>query len=309
MLQTTTPDCADVTVASVNLRQNCEATQTNATVLCPQPAQHPRWFMIGMLTCSPVVHLLFWAPSWISCQYSKWLREGRPERQETCMSAHESGTHPAFYQTVLWVKQRSCNFVTDVQLVANAWSYNSAPSYAFRALCWIRSGKILPFAVMIIHNVCDQSRLYHPSYMSSPSQEWLACDTRFHILNCATAPILFASEKSHTHAKARTKNKTLTYGSWIVFGKLTVAQLFNKKKLHGLSPRANYIDRETAACRRSDCQLLRIEGATWSAWWIPTAVFSVFLTGAATFLSSSFSVVLTRLSGPRSRPITFFLFW
>jgi hypothetical protein len=37
-----------------------------------------------------------------------------------------------------------------------------------------------------------------------------------------------------------------------------------KIKLHGLSPRANYIDRTTAACRRSDCQLLRIEGATWS---------------------------------------------
>jgi hypothetical protein len=38
-----------------------------------------------------------------------------------------------------------------------------------------------------------------------------------------------------------------------------------KKKLHGLSPRANYTDRATAACRRSDCQLLRIESATWSA--------------------------------------------
>jgi hypothetical protein len=31
-----------------------------------------------------------------------------------------------------------------------------------------------------------------------------------------------------------------------------------------------------------------------------------FITGAATFLSSSSSVVLTRLSGPRSRPTTFF---
>jgi hypothetical protein len=49
-----------------------------------------------------------------------------------------------------------------------------------------------------------------------------------------------------------------------------------KKKLHGLSPRANYPDRATAACRRSDCQLLRIKGATWSAWRIPTAVLSVF---------------------------------
>jgi hypothetical protein len=37
------------------------------------------------------------------------------------------------------------------------------------------------------------------------------------------------------------------------------------KKLHGLSPRANYTDRTTAACWRSDCQLLRIKGATWSA--------------------------------------------
>jgi hypothetical protein len=49
-----------------------------------------------------------------------------------------------------------------------------------------------------------------------------------------------------------------------------------KTKLRGLSPRTNYTDRATAACRRSDCQLLRIEGATWSAWLIPTAVFPVF---------------------------------
>jgi hypothetical protein len=39
----------------------------------------------------------------------------------------------------------------------------------------------------------------------------------------------------------------------------------NKNQIHGLSPRANYTDRATTACRRSDCQLLRIEGATWSA--------------------------------------------
>jgi hypothetical protein len=32
-----------------------------------------------------------------------------------------------------------------------------------------------------------------------------------------------------------------------------------------LSPRANYTDRATAPCRRSDCKLLRIEGVTWSA--------------------------------------------
>jgi hypothetical protein len=51
-------------------------------------------------------------------------------------------------------------------------------------------------------------------------------------------------------------------------GKTYITQLqkiyFNKKNLHGLSPRAKYTDRATAACRRSDCQLLRIEGVTWS---------------------------------------------
>jgi hypothetical protein len=47
-------------------------------------------------------------------------------------------------------------------------------------------------------------------------------------------------------------------------------------KLHALSPLANYTDRATASCWRSDCQLFRIEGATWSAWRIPTAVFWVF---------------------------------
>jgi hypothetical protein len=44
----------------------------------------------------------------------------------------------------------------------------------------------------------------------------------------------------------------------------TESQQNKQNKLHGLSPRANYTDRATTACRRSDCQLLRIEGATWS---------------------------------------------
>jgi hypothetical protein len=36
-------------------------------------------------------------------------------------------------------------------------------------------------------------------------------------------------------------------------------------KLRGPSPLAKYTDRATAACRRGDCQLFRIEGATSSA--------------------------------------------
>jgi hypothetical protein len=44
-----------------------------------------------------------------------------------------------------------------------------------------------------------------------------------------------------------------------------LSSIATKTTLRGLSPRANYTDRATAACRRSYCQLLRIEGATWSS--------------------------------------------
>jgi hypothetical protein len=47
---------------------------------------------------------------------------------------------------------------------------------------------------------------------------------------------------------------------------------YYRNELHGLSPRANYTDRATAASRRSECQLLRIKCATWSAWRIPTVI-------------------------------------
>jgi hypothetical protein len=58
----------------------------------------------------------------------------------------------------------------------------------------------------------------------------------------------------------------------------STVDIYKKKtKLHGLSPRANHTDRATAACRRSDCQLFRIEGATWSAWRISTAVYSWYI--------------------------------
>jgi hypothetical protein len=79
----------------------------------------------------------------------------------------------------------------------------------------------------------------------------------------------------------------------------------NNKKLRGLSPQANYTDRATAACWRSLRQILRIEGVAWSAQRIPTAVKLCFLDPEPLlFHSCSSSVILTRLSGPRSRLTT-----
>jgi hypothetical protein len=54
-------------------------------------------------------------------------------------------------------------------------------------------------------------------------------------------------------------------------------------KLRGRSPQANYTDRATAACRRSWCQPLRVEGVAWSAQRIPTAFNLGLLDGSRYF--------------------------
>jgi hypothetical protein len=82
-----------------------------------------------------------------------------------------------------------------------------------------------------------------------------------------------------------------------------------KTEVRGLSTRAKYTDRLTATCRRSKCQLLRIEGATWSVWKIPTAVLTFSRPEQLLFLSSTSSIVLTRMSGSRSRPTTSEKLW
>jgi hypothetical protein len=43
-------------------------------------------------------------------------------------------------------------------------------------------------------------------------------------------------------------------------GKVYYTNSIKKTKLHGLSPRANYTDKATAACRRSDYQLFADRG-------------------------------------------------
>jgi hypothetical protein len=84
------------------------------------------------------------------------------------------------------------------------------------------------------------------------------------------------------------------------------------KKLNSVafSPQANYTDRATAACRRSWFQLLRIKGVAWSAQRIPTAVnFRFSRPEPLLFHSSRSSIILTRLSGPRSRYTTSQKIW
>jgi hypothetical protein len=86
------------------------------------------------------------------------------------------------------------------------------------------------------------------------------------------------------------------------------AQLQNAKKTKKLnsvafSPQANYADRATTACRRSWCQLLRIEGVAWSAQRIPPPLIRFSWPEPLLFHSSSSSVILMRLSGPGPGPL------
>jgi hypothetical protein len=71
-------------------------------------------------------------------------------------------------------------------------------------------------------------------------------------------------EDHHSHLIYAQPNKLKKLCLHIVYVPLWYTRRNVIKKLHGLSLRANYTDRATAACRQSDYQLLRIEGVTWS---------------------------------------------
>jgi hypothetical protein len=76
------------------------------------------------------------------------------------------------------------------------------------------------------------------------------------------------------------------------------------------SPQANYTDRATAAYRRSGCELLQIEGVTWSAQRIPRADNLGFPDRSRYIFEIAPELgMLPRLSGPRSRPTTSQKIW
>jgi hypothetical protein len=74
------------------------------------------------------------------------------------------------------------------------------------------------------------------------------------------------------------------YGRWFFLYSLKET----KPNYVGFSPQANYTDRAAAACRRSYCQLLRVEVVAWSAQRIRYI-----------FYSSSSSIIRMRMSAPR----------
>jgi hypothetical protein len=106
------------------------------------------------------------------------------------------------------------------------------------------------------------------------------------------------------------EGREFSRGQWVfqeacALKRQTVLQTGEEKKRKCPSSRANYTDRETAACRRNYYQLLRIEGCRLDSARDSHGHILVFLDQS---LSSS-STVLTRLSGSRSRPTTAQKIW
>jgi hypothetical protein len=129
-----------------------------------------------------------------------------------------------------------------------------------------------------LRQLWDKIKVFENSISNRLTWANLHTQPRPHTCSSVTVTI-FDSLADDTMRAVSTVSSSVNHNT-ILWGTEGVIPRYNKGilviKLHGLSPRANYTDRATAACRRSDCQPLRIEGAKWSAWLIPTAVFSVF---------------------------------
>jgi hypothetical protein len=96
-----------------------------------------------------------------------------------------------------------------------------------------------------------------------------------------------------------------TPATWPVTRHFTDSDIKLKTKLRGLSPRANNSYRATSVCRRSKCQIFRIDqGERYLRLYSRLSRPEPLL-----YLPSSSSVVLTRLSGPLSRPTTCQKIW
>jgi hypothetical protein len=81
-----------------------------------------------------------------------------------------------------------------------------------------------------------------------------------------------------------------------------------QRNLHGLSPRASYTDRATAACWRSDCLRFADRGCHVVSVTDPYSRILGFLDRSLYFFFQvAPQLYSTRLSGPRSGPTIFFL--
>jgi hypothetical protein len=153
-----------------------------------------------------------------------------------------------------------------------------APYCDFRLQRWTLSTRVrLPLVSSLLARLIQQHQAFSPNALFiADSLSHSRMDRPMWCYHSSTIFIIFTIRHPVTATALKELISTdsaalLTYDVRIHTKSYTL-----KTKPHSPNPRTNYTDRATAACRQSNCQLLRIEGATWSAWRIPTAVFSVF---------------------------------
>jgi hypothetical protein len=87
-------------------------------------------------------------------------------------------------------------------------------------------------------------------------------------MKCLDSPLKYTGQTFHTRYKEHIQVSTNTNGNLGYSNHvLNVGHTYGTRtdtKTPWSESRANYTDQATAAFQRSDCQLLRIEGATWS---------------------------------------------
>jgi hypothetical protein len=142
-------------------------------------------------------------------------------------------------------------------------------------------------------------------YIRERNQKSKKC---YHILNFALHNLLsgmqlFKQVRGYYTSLCNATFRTRPHGTHVrLMGNLHKTDKNNK--LCRLRLQVNYNERATAACWRSQCQLLQIEGVAGSANGSPKPYYQISRLETLLFLPSSFSVVVMRLSGPRSRPAT-----
>jgi hypothetical protein len=126
----------------------------------------------------------------------------------------------------------------------------------------IRPARSWPFILILIQNIWSRTSSSHVQFINT--------DTKTSLLDVEGA---VAAVRNGTSVCVRAVRGVAPQKQWAVQLSWLTATLWTVNCLIQL--KANHKPNATA-CRRSNCQLLRIEGAKWSAWRIPTAVFSVF---------------------------------
>jgi hypothetical protein len=148
---------------------------------------------------------------------------------------------------------------------------------------WSKNSSVIPGSTLVtsmrtekrkLHNILSVVFVVVTPATCSPSRcPAIGFSATLLSLNYSIFQAFHVHARTHTHTQnhfGETKTEVRDISTW---HEIKHFQYINN---NNNSRWANYTDRVTATCWRSQCQFLAIDGLAWSAWRIPTAVFSDF---------------------------------